>query len=122
MKSGDLYGWGYAGYGELLGTPDDVHYASKLDLGDRMYVSGGISLQYMLHNTVVIKSQKHISTISMREASVKQRLASLQLNLYYRQFSNIRRTQSLYINVSVLVLQLPLPIILKPAVKLITKM
>ena len=43
-ESGDLYGWGYAGYGELLGTPNDVPYASKLDLGDRMYVSDGLSL------------------------------------------------------------------------------
>ena len=42
--------------------------------------------------------------------------------LNYRQFSNIRRTQSQNINVSRLVLQLSLPNPLKPGVKLKTKM
>ena len=40
----------------------------------------------------------------------------------YRQFSNIRRTQSQNINVSRLVLQLSLPNPLKPGVKLRMKM
>ena len=37
-QSGDLYGWGFNHYGALLGTPGDEPFASKLDLGARMYV------------------------------------------------------------------------------------
>ena len=44
------------------------------------------------------------------------------IDLHYRQFSDIRRTQSQNINVSRLVLQLSLPNPLKPGVKLRMKM
>ena len=44
------------------------------------------------------------------------------MNKMYRQFSNIRRTESPYLNVSRLILQLSLPNPLKPGVKLKMKM
>ena len=46
----------------------------------------------------------------------------LIIYMLYRQFSNISRAQSQYINVSRLVLQLSLPYPLKLGVKLIMKM
>ena len=35
-ESGDLYGWGFNGHGELLGAQTDAPIATKLDLGERM--------------------------------------------------------------------------------------
>ena len=37
-KSGDLYGWGLNSYGEQLDAPNQAPRASKLNLGERMYV------------------------------------------------------------------------------------
>ena len=35
-ESGNLYGWGYNFYGQLMGDKTTVLTATKLDLGERM--------------------------------------------------------------------------------------
>ena len=72
-----------------------------------------------IHEVIEIPNIKYDSSLKERRFIT---LTTLNRNATYRQFSNIRRTQSQNINVSRLVLTLSLLNPLKPGVKLRAKM
>ena len=79
---------------------------------------------YTLHNIIERRNKRSLGNTSLNTvpSQTKRFTNTRPFNYKYRQFSNIRRTQSQNINVSRLVLSLSLPNPLKPGVKLRMKM